>query len=119
LNQLYGITFNHLPRTKIRTDVHYSKFSSAFGSGSYESASISRSFRDSFRWEILAGQQAYMSSIAAGDKSHFVTGNLDMPLGRHYYVQSGFTWNRGGTQNYNQMLFTFGYRFDTRNTRSK
>lgn len=119
LNQLYGFTFNHLPGTKIRADVHYSKFSSAFGSGQYEAASISRSFRDSFRWEVLAGQQSYSSSLAAADKSHFVTGNLDVPLGAHYYVQSGFTWTRGGTQNYNQMLFSFGYRFDTRNTRSK
>src|SRR5581483_10723279 len=47
LNQLYGLTFGHLPYTRIRADVHYSKFSSAFGSGSYESASISRSFHDS------------------------------------------------------------------------
>jgi hypothetical protein len=119
LNQLYGITFGHLPGTKIRTDVHYSKFSSAFGSGSYEAASVSRSFHDSFRWEILAGKQSFVSSFVTDNSSHFVTGNLDLPIGTHYYIQSGFTWNRGAGQNYNQALFSFGYRFDTRRTGSR
>ena len=116
LNQLYGVTLGHLPHTKIRTDLHYSKFSSAFGSGQYEAASISRSFHDNFRWEVLAGRQAYISNLAANDSSKFVTGNLELPLGSHYYVQGGFTANRGGTQTYNQALFSFGYRFDTRST---
>ncbi len=120
LNQLYGITLGHLPHTKIRTDLHYSKFSSVFGSGSYEAASVSRSFHDNFRWEVLVGRQAYISNLAANDSSKFVTGNLELPLGSHYYIQGGFTANRGGTQTYNQALFSFGYRFDTRSTaRSK
>ena len=119
LNQLYGLTLGHLPWTKIRTDVHYSKFSSSFGSGSYEAASVSRSFHDNFRWEVLAGKQAFVSSLSTNDSSHFVTGNLDLPIGSHYYLQSGFTWNRGGGQNYNQALFSFGYRFDTRKAGSR
>jgi hypothetical protein len=119
LNQMYGITFGHLPRTKIRTDLHYSKFSSAFGSGSYEALSVSRNFHDNYRWEVLAGRQAYISNFAANSTSHFVTGNVELPLGTHYYVQGGFTWNRGGTQNYNQVLFSFGYRFDTRSRKGQ
>jgi hypothetical protein len=115
LNEMYGITFGRLPG-KIRTDFHYSKFDSSFGSGRYYSGSISRNFHENYMWEVLAGRQNYSSSVATPDTSHFVTGNLEAPIGTHYYIQSGFTWNRGGTQNYNQMLFSFGYRFDTRHT---
>jgi len=32
-------------------------------------------------------------------------------------MQTGYTWNRGGAQNYDQWLFTFGYRFDSRSNR--
>jgi hypothetical protein len=48
------------------------------------------------------------------DISHFVTGNFEAALGPRYFVQSGYTWNRGAGQNYDQWLFTFGYRFDSR-----
>ncbi len=119
LNQLYGITLGHVPHTRIRTDLHWSKFSSSFGSGTYEAASVSRSFHDNFRWEVLAGKQSFVSSLSTNDSSHFFTGNLDLPIGSHYYMQSGFTWNRGAGQNYNQMLFSFGYRFDTRKAGSR
>ena len=117
LNQLYGINFGHLPWTRIRADVHWSKFSSSFGAGKYSAMSISRSFHDSFRWELLAGYQTFNSAFLTRNSSHFATANLEAPIGRHYFFQGGFTWNRGGTQNYDQVLFSFGYRFDSRNNR--
>lgn len=117
LNQLYGINFGHLPWTRIRADVHWSKFSSSFGSGKYSSISISRSFHDSFRWELLGGYQTFNSALLTRNSSHFATANLEAPVGRHYFFQGGFTWNRGGSMNYDQVLFSFGYRFDSRNNR--
>jgi AMIN domain-containing protein len=117
LNQLYGITFDRLPWVRVRADAHYSKFASSFGSGAYEALSLSRNFHDNFRWEILAGQQEYVSTLASSSNSHFVTGNLEAPLGAHYYFQGGFTWNRGANLNYEQWLFSVGYRFDTRSSR--
>ena len=112
-NQLYGVTVGRMPWLGTRTDVHYSKFTSTFGSGSYTSLSLSRNFNDNLRWEVLAGRQTFASSTTH-DNSHFVTGNFEASLGPRYFVQSGYTWNRGAGQNYDQWMFTFGYRFDSR-----
>ena len=112
-NQLYGVTVGRMPWIGMRTDVHYSKFDSSFGSGSYESISLSRNLNENLRWEVLGGRQAFVSPTTH-DISHFVTGNFEASLGSHYFVQTGYTWNRGAGQNYDQWLFTFGYRFDSR-----
>jgi len=115
-NQLYGVTAGRLPWLGVRADVHYTKFASSFGNGSYESVSFSRNFHDTMRWEVLGGRQSF-ASPTLNDKSHFVTGNLEAGLGRHYFVQTGYTWNRGPSQNYDQWIVTFGYRFDSRSNR--
>ena len=112
-NQLYGVTVGRMPWINTRTDVHYSKFDSSFGNGSYASLSLSRNFNDNLRWEVLAGRQSFTSSTTH-DISHFVTGNFEASLGPHYFLQTGYTWNRGAGQNYDQWMFTFGYRFDSR-----
>lgn len=113
LNELYGITFGRLP-WRVRADAHYSKFNSSFGSGYYESISVSRNLTDNFRLEVLGGQQNFSSSYSSNNNAKFVTGNLEMNMGLHYFIQGGFTANRGATQDYDQWLMTFGYRFDTR-----
>jgi hypothetical protein len=115
-NQLYGVTVGRMPWIGLRTDVHYSKFNSSFGSGSYQSVSFSRNFHETLRWEILGGRQSF-ASPTTNYASHFVTGNFEAALGPHYFVQTGYTWNRGGSENYDQWLFTFGYRFDSRSNR--
>jgi hypothetical protein len=102
-----------MPWIGMRTDVHYSKFDSSFGTGSYESISLSRNLNENLRWEVLGGRQSFVSP-STRDISHFVTGNFEAALGPRYFVQSGYTWNRGAGQNYDQWLFTFGYRFDSR-----
>jgi len=112
-NQLYGVTVGRMPWIGMRTDVHYSKFDSSFGSGSYTSLSLSRNFNDNLRWEVLGGRQSF-ASPSTKDLSHFVTGTFEASLGPRYFVQTGYTWNRGAGQNYDQWLFTFGYRFDSR-----
>lgn len=112
-NQLYGVTVGRMPWVGMRTDLHYSKFDSSFGSGSYESVSFSRNFNENLRWEVLGGRQSFVSPTTK-DISHFVTGNFEAALGPHYFVQTGYTWNRGVGQSYDQWLFTFGYRFDSR-----
>lgn len=113
LNQLYGVTVGRMPWIGVRTDLHYSRFNSSFGNGSYESISFSRNFHDTLRWEVLGGRQSFVSTTT-NDTSHFVTGNLEAGLGAHYFAQTGYTWNRGVGQNYDQWMFTFGYRFDSR-----
>ena len=114
LNQLYGVTFGRLPWIRVRADAHYTKFNSSFGSGYYESISLSRSLSDSFRLEVLGGKQNYTSPLSTNSTTNFVTSNLEMNLGFHYFMQGGYTVSRGVTQNYDQWLFTLGYRFDSR-----
>jgi len=114
LNQMYGVTFGSLPRTGIRVDFRYSKFDGSFGGGSYKALSLSRSFHESFHWEMLAGSQSFASGVAKTSSTRFLTGNFEENVGANYFLKGGYTINRGGLQNYNQWMFTFGYRFDNR-----
>lgn len=113
LNQLYGVTFNHLPWWGLRADVHYAQFSSAFGSGSYKSFSVSRNFTDNLRLEVLAGQQSFSSALTNITGSRFITGNVETNLGSRYFIQGGYTANRG-QMNYDQWMVTLGFRFDSK-----
>jgi hypothetical protein len=119
LNQLYGLTFGRLPWVHIRADGHYARFNSSFGDGSYESVSLSRTLSDNFRLELLGGQQNFVSSLSSNTNSKFVTSNLEMNVGSHYFMQGGFTVSRGVSQDYDQWLFTLGYRFDTRRAKGQ
>ena len=114
LNELYGITFGRLPWIHIGADAHYSRFNSTFGSGYYESVSINRRLNDVFQLEVLAGRQNFSSQYSSNNFARFVNSLLEMNLGPHYFFQGGFTASRGASLDYNQWLFTFGYRFDTR-----
>ncbi len=113
LNQMYGITFGRIPILKLRADAHYAKFDSSFGSGSYESFSLSRQVSDRLRLEVLAGQQNFASSLTTNTRGRFVTGTVETTLGPHYYLQGNFTTNRGN-MSYDQFMFSLGYRFDNR-----
>jgi hypothetical protein len=113
LNQMYGITFNRVPVIRLRADVHYAKFDSSFGSGNYKSFSLSRQMSDRLRLEVLLGQQTFASALTNNNRSKFVTGTVETTLGPHYYLQGNFTTNRGD-MDYDQMMFSIGYRFDSR-----
>ncbi len=113
LNEMFGITFNRLPVLKLRADAHYSQFNSSFGTGHYESFSLSRQMSDRLRLEVLVGQQNFASSLTTNNRGRFVTGTIETTLGPHYYLQSNFTTNRGD-MSYDQIMFSVGYRFDNR-----
>jgi hypothetical protein len=116
LNEMYGLTFGRLPWLRLRADAHYARFNSSFGSGSYQSASVSRQFSDDLRVEVLAGQQKFNSLLTTNNRSRFVTGTVETSLGTHYYIQGNFTVNSGQVS-YDQLMFSFGYRFDSRQHR--
>ena len=119
LNELYGLTFDRLPWVHIRADGHYARFNSSFGNGTYESVSLSRTMGDNFRLEVLGGQQNFVSPLSSNTHSKFVTSNLELNLGAHYFMQGGFTVSRGLTQSYDQWLFSMGYRFDSRRVKGQ
>ncbi len=114
LNQMFGITFGHVPWIGAHADLRYSRFNSAFGSGSYEALSVTRNLGETFQLQVLAGQQNFASTLTSATRSRFLNGMLETTLGQHYFMQFGGTINRGGQMNYDQWLFTFGYRFDNR-----
>jgi hypothetical protein len=113
LNEMYGITFGRLPWIRLRADAHYAKFNGSFGSGSYESFSLTRQMSDRLRLEVLVGQQNFNSTLTTATRGRFVTGTVETTLGPHYYLQSNFTTNRGDLS-YDQLMFSIGYRFDSK-----
>jgi hypothetical protein len=113
LNEMFGLTLGHLPWLGLRADAHYARFNSSFGSGSYEAVTVSRQMSEDLRLEVLAGQQNFNSTLTTNNRARFVTGTVETTLGPHYYIQGSFTTNRGQTS-YDQMMFSLGYRFDSK-----
>ncbi len=112
-NEMYGVTFGRLPVMRLRADVHYARFNSSFGTGFYESISLSRQMSDTFRLEVLGGKQNFNSPLTVNNSAVFVTGTVETTIGPHYYLQGNFTNNRGPFS-YNQFMISMGYRFDSR-----
>ena len=113
LNEMYGITFGRVPWVKLRADVHYARFNSSFGNGSYKAFSLSRQMSDRLRLEVLLGQQNFASALTMNTRGRFITGTVETTLGPHYYLQGNFTTNRGD-MSYDQVMFSIGYRFDSK-----
>jgi hypothetical protein len=112
LNEMFGATWNEIARTGLRADFHYSKFDSNFGSGHYEVLSLSRQLTNRMFWNIQLGKQDVESSYTLDRFSDFVDDSFDLNLGRHSYLQSGYTYVRGDTMNYRQWYMSWGYRLD-------
>jgi hypothetical protein len=113
LNQLFGISIGRVPWLGLRADAHYSKFNSSFGGGTYRAVSLSRSFGDGFRVEVLGGNQSIFSTQAGNQSARFLTSTVETSLGARFFLQGGLTFYRGQLQNYDQWNVTLGYRFDT------
>lgn len=111
LNQMYSAGWRRLPYVGLRLDGRYTRFSSSFGSGSYESVSLIREVGGSLRLELMMGQQTFGGALTRQSRSRFLNGQADWNLGRHYYLSSGWLSYRGAVQNYDQLFFTLGYRF--------
>lgn len=110
-NQMYGITLGEIWRTGFRADLRYSKFNSSFGSGDYKALSLSRSLRESLQWNLQAGFQNFNSTLTTTTQTHFINSYIDWAPGKFIFFQAGYTWQRGGTMNYDQFQFIVGKRF--------
>ena len=111
LNQAYGITFGRLWSTGIKADMHYSKFDSAFGKGQYESVSLSKNLNDNFHIQLMAGHQAFLSSLSSNNNSKFVNASADWNIGPRFFFETNFGWYNGTALKYKQWATIFGYRF--------
>ena len=110
LNQAYGISFGRLWNTGLLLDLHYSKFNSAFGSGKYDSFSLSKSITDSFRVQLYGGHQIFDTALSTNTNSNFVNGVVDLNVGPRYFLEGNYGWYRGTSLSYSQWSSVFGYR---------
>ena len=114
LNKLFGVSMSNIWKTGLTADARYSIFDSAFASGKYTTATLSRDLTDSLRLNAQVGRYAYNSSVASNSSSNFLNFLADCNLGSRFFLESMFTIQRGGSLNYNQWTNTLGYRFDNR-----
>jgi len=111
-NQMYGLTWSEILHTGIRADFHYSKFDSNFGRGEYRLLSLSRQLSNRTFWNVQLGTQNMTSPFTVNNQSKFVASSMDFNLGRHSFLQSGYTFVNGSMLNYREWYTSWGYRFD-------
>ncbi len=111
LNDAFGVTFGNIWHTGLMADLHYSKFNSSFGSGQYESVSLSKNLSDALRLQIQGGNQLFNSTMTTNTNAKFVNATVDWSFSRRYFVEGTFGWYNGNTLNYNQWSTLFGYRW--------
>ena len=112
LNAMFGATWNEIAHTGIRADYHYSKFKSNFGDGNYDVLSLSRQVSSHMFWNLQLGRQNLVSNQTLNSSSDFIDDSVDVNVGRHSYIQSGYTYVRGATLDYRQWYASWGFRFD-------
>ena len=110
-NQMYGLTFGEIRNTGLSLDLRYTKFNSSFGQGNYQFVSLSRTIADRFRVQVQGGIQHLNSALSTNSSSKFVSSTLDWTIGPRYFFEGLYSWNTGASMNYQQLNFTFGYRF--------
>ena len=111
LNEAFGITFANIRGTGLLFDAHYSKFNSDFGSGQYESVSVSKNLTEAIHLQLIGGYQKFNSPLSSNTNSTFVNGTVDWSIGHRYFIEGLFGWYQGTTMNYLQWSTVFGYRF--------
>jgi hypothetical protein len=111
LNQGYGISFGNLLKTGLNADLHYSKFNSSFGSGQYESFSLSKSLTEALRIQFVTGRQTIVSNFSTNSNSDFVNAVADWNIGPRYFLEGNYGWYNGTALKYQQWSTVFGYRF--------
>jgi hypothetical protein len=111
LNQYYGAAWKRIPWVDVRLDARYNRFNSSFGTGSYQSLSISRDLFDTLRFQFEGGVQDTHSALTSQGKAHYLNTTADWQIARHYFMTGGWLYYRGQAQNYDQIYFSLGYRF--------
>jgi hypothetical protein len=112
MNEMYGATWSEIAHSGLRADLRYSKFDSNFGSGNYRVLSVSRQLSSHMFWNVMLGRQDLLSSFSTNYSSRYVADSVDVNIGRHSYLQSGYTYVQGATLNYREWYMSWGLRLD-------
>jgi hypothetical protein len=113
-NTMYGASMSRIWKTELTVDARYSKFDSSFASGTYRTVTVSRDLGERFRLNLQGGKQTFTSSFSKDSGEYFVNFLVETTLGSRYFLESSYTTQRGGLDQYNQFTTTFGIRFDNR-----
>lgn len=114
LNELFGVTVSNIRKTGVTLDARYSKFDSSFASGTYDTITVSRDLGERFRLNLQGGRQMFTSTLTTNSGSYFGNVSVDANLGPRYFLETSYWTQRGGTQDYDQWITVFGFRFDNR-----
>jgi hypothetical protein len=112
-NSIYGVSLADILKSGFHADFRYAKFASSFGQGDYPALSVARNLNNNVQVEFVAGSQSLASDSTTNTSSHFVTSSATWNLGPRYFFETGYTWSRGISMNYQQWNTMFGYRFGT------
>ena len=110
-NWMSGITWTRLPWVGMRADFRYARVNSSFGSGSYESASLTKQLGERLRLEFQAGRQNFSSQLTRQNRTQYAGASVDWLVGRHFFLGGGGLFYRGPIQSYDQIFVNLGYRF--------
>jgi hypothetical protein len=111
-NRMFGGTWYQIAHSGVRADYHYSRFNSNFGNGDYSVLTLSRQVTRRMFWNVQLANQNLISQHSTNYSSRFISDAVDVNLGRHTYLQTGYTLVDGVTLNYRQWYTSLGYRFD-------
>jgi hypothetical protein len=112
LNQMYGLSWSEIAHSGVRADFHYSKFDSNFAKGNYRLLSLSRQMSNRTFWNVQFGTQNLISAFTTNNESKFAATSMDVNLGKHSFLQSGYTFVNGAVLNYREWYTSWGYRFN-------
>lgn len=114
-NMQGGLTLSKIPYTGgLQIDARYANFNSNFASGTYKTLTITRTLADRFQLNVQGGRQGFTSALTTNTGSWFANAYVDTNLGSKFFLETGYTTQRGGSNDYDQLTTTFGYRFDNR-----
>jgi hypothetical protein len=99
-----------IPKAGLRAEARYSRFSGTVGTGRYRSVSLRRDSSERWRLELEGGDQHFDSPFAAGSKTWYGMGSIDIFVGRFVFGFRG-TRYRGAAQNYDQLRGSLDLRF--------
>ncbi len=108
-NRMGGITARLFP-TSLRAEVRYSHFSGTVATGRYRSASLRAEASERLRFEFEGGDQRFDSLLGNRSNAWFVSGNMDVFLGRFVLGFRG-TRHEGADQKYDQLRTGLDFRF--------
>ena len=99
-----------LPKTGLRLEGRFSRYSGSVGAGNYRSVGLRSDNGSRWRFELEGGDQRFDSVFLSNDRTWYGTGGTDVFFGR---FSLGFRGTRyyGTTQKYDQLRGTVDFRF--------